>query len=361
MTAGAKATPPSPDAVPGLTALPGPVTSPGPRPPIPHWPERMVALPGGDPVFVAETAAGVRDDEKDPVLCVHGMAGAATNWTDFMAELAPEFACAAVDLPGSGQSPPKGPNGYSIRALANTVIGLIEVRGDGPVHLVGNSMGGAVSVKVAALRPDLVRTLTLISPALPDRLPHPSLLRFPMLATPWLGGWMLRRADNVPAEARVRIMLSTVYYDWRTSVHPDRIAAEVDQTRRRDKLPYSDDVLIGAARAIAVEYLRPATRSLWRDAERIRVPVLAIYGSHDRLVNPRMAARAARTFRDVRVLVLPRTGHVAMLEHPVEVAARFREMVEPAPGTHVRETHARRETARGMPGTDVGFTPITNF
>jgi pimeloyl-ACP methyl ester carboxylesterase len=317
----------------------------------------MVALPGGERVFVAETADGVRDDEKDPVLCVHGMSGAATNWTDFMAELAPEFACAAVDLPGSGQSPPpKGPGGYSIRALANTVIGLIEARDDGPVHLVGNSMGGAVSVKVATLRPDLVRTLTLISPALPDRLLHPSLLRFPMLATPGLGGWMLRRADNISAETRVRLVLSTVYYDWKASVHPDRIAAEIDQMRRRDELPYSDDVLIGAARAIATEYLRPAARSLWRDAERIRVPVLAIYGSHDRLVNPRMAARAARAFGDVRVLVLPRTGHVAMLEHPAEVAARFREMVEPARGTR-----ARRETERGMPGTDAGFTPITNF
>ena len=37
------------------------------------------------------------------------------------------------------------------------------------MHLIGNSLGGAVCVKVAATRPDLIRTLTLISPALPDR------------------------------------------------------------------------------------------------------------------------------------------------------------------------------------------------
>jgi pimeloyl-ACP methyl ester carboxylesterase len=314
----------------------------------------MVWLPGGQQVFVAETGTAAADDEADPVLCVHGMAGAATNWTDFMAELSPGFACAAVDLPGSGQSPPmRTRSGYSIGTLANTVIKLIEARGDGPVHLVGNSMGGAVSVKVAALRPDLVRTLTLISPALPDRLPHPSLLRFPMIAVPGLGGWMLRHMDGVPAKKRVRLILSTVYYDWKTSVHPDRIAAEVTETLRRDKLHYSNDALIGAARTIAVEYLRPAARSLWRDAERIRVPVLAIYGSHDRLVNPRMAARAARAFSDVRVLVLPRTGHVAMMEHPVDVAAHFREMVGNA--------RARRETSRGMPDASARFTPITDF
>ena len=46
------------------------------------------------------------DGGRDLVLCVHGMSGAATNWTDLMAELAPDFDCAALDLPGSGFSPP---------------------------------------------------------------------------------------------------------------------------------------------------------------------------------------------------------------------------------------------------------------
>ncbi|MGH3265822.1 MAG: alpha/beta fold hydrolase, partial [Trebonia sp.] len=70
--------------------------------PVPHWPGRMVTLTGGEQVWLAETPA----TGKEPVLCVHGMSGAATNWTDLMAELAPDFDCAAVDLPGSGFSPP---------------------------------------------------------------------------------------------------------------------------------------------------------------------------------------------------------------------------------------------------------------
>ena len=53
-----------------------------------------------------------------------------------------------------------------------SVISLIEQRGNWPVHLIGNSLGGAVSTRVAARRPDLVRTLTLISPALPDLRPR---------------------------------------------------------------------------------------------------------------------------------------------------------------------------------------------
>ena len=140
--------------------------------PVRHWPGRMVDLGDGAQVYVAQPPWS-QDGERDLVLCVHGMSGAATNWTDLMAELAPDFDCAAVDLPGSGLlgAAVEAQPGYSIRSLAATVIRLIEALGRGPVHLVGNSMGGAVAVRAAAGRPDLIKTLTLVSPALPDRRP----------------------------------------------------------------------------------------------------------------------------------------------------------------------------------------------
>jgi pimeloyl-ACP methyl ester carboxylesterase len=302
----------------------------------------MVSLTGGERVWLAETGRSVRDEDaagEDNVLCVHGMTGAATNWTDFMGELAGNLGCVAVDLPGSGFSPPPAtPAGYTIAGLARTVGKVIEERLPGPAHLVGNSMGGAVAVKLTATRPDLVRTLTLISPALPDRLLHAS-LQFPLLALPSIGAILTRRIGMAPAEHRVAAIARNCFYDPGL-VHPDRFALEVAELRRRDGLDYANATLTGAARAITMEYLRPGRWSLWRDAERVRVPVLAIYGSHDRLVHPRGAARAARALRaapDARVLVLPRTGHVAQMEHPELVARHFREMVASA---------ARRGTAR---------------
>lgn len=322
--------------------------------PIPHWPGRMVSLTGGERVWLAETGRPVREEKAagdDNVLCVHGMAGAATNWTDFMGELAGDFGCTAVDLPGSGFSPPPAtPAGYTIAALARTVGKVIEERVPGPVHLVGNSMGGAVAVRLAAMRPDLVRTLTLVSPALPDRLLHASLVQFPLLALPRIGTILMHRVGLLPAEHRVAAVARNCFYDPGV-IHPDRFALEVDEVRRRDRLDYADAALTGAARAITTEYLRPGRWSLWRDAERVRVPVLAIYGSHDRLVHPRGAARAARAFRDApdaRVLVLPRSGHVAQMEHPALVAGHFREMVERARGMQEHATGLSRED--GNPG-----------
>ena len=70
--------------------------------------------------------------------------------------------------------------------------------------------------------------------------------------------------------------------------------------------------------------------SLWRDAAQVTAETLAIYGSHDRLVDPKMAVRAARTFPRARVVVLQRTGHVAQMERPDEVAREMRIMMSAA-------------------------------
>jgi pimeloyl-ACP methyl ester carboxylesterase len=246
-----------------------------------------------------------------------------------MAELAPDFDCAAVDLPGSGFSPPpKTGAGYSVTAHAAIVARLIETLDAGPVHLVGNSMGGAVAVRVAARRPELVRTLTLISPALPDRKPRGSVAHFPVLALPFLGTWIIRHySARYPVENRVSGVFATCFYDP-ARVHPDRVALEVEALRRRDGLSYEATSLARAARTLTCETLRLPPFSLWRDARRVTAPSLVLFGSHDRMVDPRLAARAASTFRDATVAVLPETGHLAQMERPDLVTALFREMVE---------------------------------
>jgi pimeloyl-ACP methyl ester carboxylesterase len=308
--------------------------------PVRHWPARMVDLGGGEQVSVAQSPWSA-DGDRDLVLCLHGMSGAATNWTDLMAELAPDFDCAAVDLPGSGFSAPPGRRfGYSIRALAATMIRLIEALERGPVHLVGNSMGGAIAIRIAASRPDLVKTLTLISPVLPDRRPHRATAHFPILTLPFVGVALARRWALVPAESRVTGVYSTCLYDPAT-VHPDRFAQEVAALRRRDELGYEAASLVGAARTLVAETFTPRPLSLWRAAERVEAPTLVLFGSHDRLVSPALAVPAARVFKHAHIEVLPRIGHIGQMERPDLVAARFREMVD----------------RTGMPGGGTRLTP----
>ncbi|MGH3264475.1 MAG: alpha/beta fold hydrolase, partial [Trebonia sp.] len=212
---------------------------------------------------------------------------------------------------------------------AGTVIRLIEaLEPAGPVHLIGNSMGGAVSVRVAARRPDLVRTLTLLSPALPDLKVPRAVAHFPLLALPFVGERLIRLwARRFPAENRVAGVFAACCYDP-SRIHPERFALEVEELRRRDALGHEAASLVGAARTLVAETLRPAPLSLWRAAGRVTAPALVLFGRDDRLVHPRLAVRAARVFRNARVRVLPETGHLTQMEQPHLVAALLRGMVE---------------------------------
>jgi pimeloyl-ACP methyl ester carboxylesterase len=300
--------------------------------PIAVWPGEFVSL-GETRVFVrtAPAASQATDTTAEPVVCVHGFGGSSTNWTDLMALLSdpaqgePAFSCQALDLPGFGFSPPAEAS-CTVSGQAALVAQLIEHRGRSPVHLVGNSFGGAVCTRVAATRPDLIKTVTLVAPAMPDLWVRPVTARFPALCVPKFGSWLLNRVQKMAPRARVDASIATIYYDG-SCVHPDRIAADIAEIERRDALGYGDAVLIRCARSIVAEYLRLGRHSLWRDAAQVEAPALVIYGSHDKIVDPRMAGRAARSFPRSRVVVLPRTGHVAQMERPEAVAAEFRRMV----------------------------------
>ena len=326
--------------------------------PIAPWPGELVSVGPGQAgaaggngaaseVFVRAAPA---PDGAEPALFVHGLGGSATNWTDLMDLLRkppadrtdrtdrtdradrnehpdePALACEAIDLPGFGFSPPAPGGVYTIDAMAEVVAALIDRQGRWPVHLAGNSLGGAVCVRVAARRPDLVRTLTLISPALPDLRPRVLPLRLMVLCTPGIGPSVLTGVKRrFTPEARTGASIADVYADP-ALMHPKRRAEEVAELIRRDGLGYADGVLLAAGRALVAEYLRGGPRSLWRDAHRVAAPTLVVYGSHDRLVRPAMAAHAARAFRGARVVVLSRTGHVAMMERPGLVAKEMREL-----------------------------------
>ena len=299
----------------------------------PHWPGTEVSLPAGRlHVRAATSTASTASPDASTAgrgVLVHGLGGSSTNWTDVMGLLQDTLDMQAPDLPGFGWSPPASDGDYSLRGHVRAVTELIEA-GSPPVHLLGNSLGGTVATVLAATRPDLVRTLTLVSPALPVLRLRRTNVHLPALALPWAGQQLARRLDRFPVEQRVRATLALCWSDP-SRVPPERIEEALAEARRRVRLDHDGDAMIGSLRSLMTAYLRQDRWPLWRLAARVQAPTLLVYGLSDRLVDPRSADRAARTFPDSRLLTIPDSGHVSQMEHPDVVAAAVRRLVSRPP------------------------------
>ncbi|MEJ8637255.1 alpha/beta hydrolase [Streptomyces sp. NPDC006475] len=262
-----------------------------------------------------------------PALYVHGLGGSSQNWSGLMPLLEDVVDGEALDLPGFGDSPPPDDGNYSVTGHARAVIRHLDASGRGPVHLIGNSLGGAVSTRVAAVRPDLVRTLTLVSPALPELRVQRSAVPTALLALPGVAALFRRLSKDWTAEQRTRGVMALCYGDP-TRVSDEALHNAVEEMERRVQLPYFWDAMARSARGIVDAYTLGGQHGLWRQAERVLAPTLLVYGGRDQLVSYRMARRAAAAFRDSRLLTLPDAGHVAMMEYPQTVAQAVRELLD---------------------------------
>jgi pimeloyl-ACP methyl ester carboxylesterase len=292
------------------------------------WPGRYVQL-GAARVHVRTTPT--ESPAAEPALFVHGLGGSAHNWTDFAGVLRHRFAIDSIDLFGHGRSGPAPRNDYSLDAHARTVIAYLEQRGRRPVHLVGNSMGGAVTVLVAARRPDLVRTLTLISPAVPDNriraFPLRSDPRAAVVVVPGLGELALRYYNwRYPIEARVRATIKVCFAD--PSRYPQERYREAEtEAKVRADMPWAGTALARSTRGLAAaQFLRG--RVGWATLRDIRAPTLVVWGDTDRLVAPDLAPYVAAAIPDSRLLVMRNIGHTAMMEDPETTARAMLGLVE---------------------------------
>ncbi len=305
----------------GLAADPLPELDPD----LPPWPGRFVAAQGAS-LFVRTTPAAVG---AEPALYVHGLAGASTNWTDLAGYLAPQLAGEAIDLPGFGRSGPAPGGNYSIRNATRTVIDHLERSGRGPVHLFGNSMGGAIAISIAARRPDLVRTLTLISPAVPDlrikRGNSEPLMALLLVPGP-ISGVIERRMALVSPEQRAAGLLQVCFADP-SRVSPQRRQEAIDEIAARQTMPWVHSAFTRSLRGLVRHWLSVGPNSVRRELGRISAPTLVVWGDRDQLVDVSLAPRVARAVPDSRLLVLPGVGHTAQLEDPRSTARAFLAML----------------------------------
>lgn len=270
-----------------------------------------------------------------PVLvCVHGLGGSAVNWAALAPLLTDSCRVVAMDLAGFGlsQPDPAVAGGTSVRANQHLLERfLAEVIGE-PVVLVGNSMGGLITIMEAARHPESLSGLVLIDPALPSDVrtaPHPLVtVGFALYAVPRVGAAFMgaRRRGRTPEQYAREVMRLCCSDPSR--IPDDIFQMHVDLARQREELPDSPDVdaqFLAAARSL-LRTITPgrAYQRMMHTIDDAGVSVLLIHGDEDRLVSVGAARTAARAHPTWRLAVAEGVGHVPQLEAPQWTADTIR-------------------------------------
>ena len=170
------------------------------------------------------------------IVCVHGLGGSAVNWSALAPLLTDRYRVLAPDLAGHGLTR-SGGRGTSVNANRDLLDRFIRSMSARPVILMGNSMGGMISLLEAAYSADLVAGLILVDPALPFMPARPDLLvaaMFALSGMPVLGRVVLGSARSLPPEAAVAGMLALCCTDP-SRVDPAVRAEHAEVARRRAK------------------------------------------------------------------------------------------------------------------------------
>jgi pimeloyl-ACP methyl ester carboxylesterase len=282
---------------------------------------RSLTIDARGPVHVADFGGS-----GPTLLLIHGLGGSYLNWLSVAPMLADDHRVFAVDLPGFGLSRAAGRRS-TVSANLGAVVRTIGSLASRPVILMGNSMGGLLSLALSATHPELVAGQVLVDPALSrprgQRVSlDPFLRQYLLLYLPSLAVWQLGLiARRAGAEVIVRRVLTDCTVDLER-IDPAVFEAHVEFERRR----IEEDSWR--------EPLRDAVHSLLRlmtERERIEgwirqttVPTLLMHGVADRVVPFRSAAAAADLRPDWEFHALEDVGHVPMMEAPDRVVRSMR-------------------------------------
>lgn len=231
----------------------------------------------------------------EPIVFVHGYTGDITDWRPQVAEFSPTHRVLVLDHRGHGRSEaPKDRDSYTIEAMAGDVEALVAHVGFDRYHLVGHSMGGAVSQEIALRSPGRLMSLTI----------EDSGDTFSLGRSETVTAWIKKRMEL--AETQGMAVASQVV----SSIPPPPHSTPERQRETAERLAaMSVDGFIGAWQALN---RWKGTRDRLPD---IRTPTLVIYGELDAgLVAA--AKRLAHGIESAELVVIPEAGHSPQYERP---------------------------------------------
>lgn len=239
----------------------------------------------------------------------HGLLWSGHMFHKQVATLRSQYRVITYDHRGQGRSEVTS-TGYDMDTLYQDAIGLIEQLGIGPVHFVGLSMGGFVGMRLAARRPDLLRSLILLETSA-DSEPAENIPKYRTLATvvKWLGTWAV-------AKPVMKIMFGKTFLD------------DPARTNERDywtnQLKQNKRSIVRAVNGV-IDRL-----SIVGELGAITIPTLVVVGAEDVATVPAKAQRIHEHIAGSKLVVMPRGGHTSCIEEPEAVTGAIRAFLQTA-------------------------------
>lgn len=237
----------------------------------------------------------------EPLVLVHGLGGAASNWLPLAPLLEPGRRLLVPELPGHGGSEPL-PAAPNLNAYADSLAEVAEREGLFPAAVVGHSLGGAIALRLAIRRPDGVSRLVLAAAAGISSGARSA--RYALTITGILKPGR-RIAPHRRLVARSPVLKNLVFGRW-GAADPQALPAEVVDAFLSGPARHTDTV--SAAKAL----MRDDPRL---DLDRVRCPSLVLWGARDNQLPIGDAFDYARRLRG-RLRVIADCGHLLIGERP---------------------------------------------
>ncbi|WP_299826662.1 alpha/beta fold hydrolase [uncultured Roseobacter sp.] len=248
-----------------------------------------------------------------PIVALHSSASSSGQWSRLSADMEGRFDVHAFDLPGYGRAPLTADTSQTGAARsAGPVIREIEKRGSA-VHLVGHSNGGGIAIKLALMRPDLVKSLTVYEPATFHFLKNGNSKEkslFQQIQT--LSALVTRAAEEEEVPTGMRHFLDF----WNGEGFWDHLP---DVARQR---------FAGMISSIMADFANGVAET-WElaDLSKLETPTLVMTGLESPEITQHVSIAIAKALPNTRLALLPELGHMAPVFQPEWVNSRILEHV----------------------------------
>jgi len=250
-----------------------------------------------------------------PLVLVHGLGGAAANWTLVAPALATRHRLLVPDLPGHGGSSPLAV-APTLNPFADAVAAIAAREGMLPASVVGHSMGGVIALRLAIRRPDAVHAVVLAAPAGISSTERRAELAFAIVAAMKPGRIV---APLRGAIARSRLLRAIVFGYWEVFDTAAFSPLAVDAFLSAPAI-HSDVESAGWA------LLADDPRT---DLDRVSCPRFVLWGARDHLVPVADGIEYARRL-GAPLRVISGCGHLLIGERPDACADAILAFVSPS-------------------------------